>query len=114
MDGRFGIETTRREERSSWLEETAPPPGVRLPRQPRSRLSFERMITAAHDLIAEYHLISPLLIAIFLLKPVQALIETSPDLVEVCTDIKRLFLSCCMSLWQIVEVFTVDSERRHL
>lgn len=53
MDGRFGIETTRREERSSWLEETAPPPGVRLPRQARSRISFERMITAAHDLIAE-------------------------------------------------------------
>ena len=52
MDGRFRIEITRREERSR-LEDLTPPPGVRLPRQPRSRSSFERMITAAHDLIAE-------------------------------------------------------------
>ena len=46
-------ETTNREQRSFRLDETPPPPGVRLPRQPRSRISFERMITAAHDLIAE-------------------------------------------------------------
>ena len=53
MDGPSRIDTTHREERSSRLDETAPLPGVRLPRQPRSRISFERMITAAHDLIAE-------------------------------------------------------------
>jgi AcrR family transcriptional regulator len=53
VDGRFRIEITRREERSSRLEDLAPPPGVRLPRQARSRISFERMVTAAHDLIAE-------------------------------------------------------------
>ena len=35
------------------LEDEAPTPGVRLPLQPRSRASFERMIVAAHDLIAE-------------------------------------------------------------
>ena len=40
-------------EPSSGFDETAPPPGVRLPRQPRSRASFERMISAAHDLISE-------------------------------------------------------------
>ncbi len=40
-------------ESASRLDEAPPPPGVRLPRQPRSRASFERMITAAHDLIAE-------------------------------------------------------------
>ena len=34
-------------------DETAPPAGVRLPRQRRSRASFERIIAAAHDLIAE-------------------------------------------------------------
>ena len=46
-------ETDPRSEPASRLDETTPPPGVRLPRQPRSRASFERMITAAHDLIAE-------------------------------------------------------------
>ena len=35
------------------LEAEISPPGVRLPLQPRSRASFERMIMAAHDLIAE-------------------------------------------------------------
>ena len=42
-----------REGRSLRRDEPAPPPGVRLPRQPRSGASFERMISAAHDLIAE-------------------------------------------------------------
>ncbi len=46
------IEPTPRERPASRQDER-PPPGVRLPRQPRSRVSFERMITAAHDLIAE-------------------------------------------------------------
>ena len=41
-------ETSSRQE-----EEAALPAGVRAPRQPRSRASFERMITAAHELIAE-------------------------------------------------------------
>ena len=53
MEGPSRREATRRGERSSRPDETAPPPGVRLPRQPRSRISFERMIAAAHDLIAE-------------------------------------------------------------
>ncbi len=52
MEGPHRIEPTSREERSSRPDET-PPPGVRLPRQPRSWISFERMIAAAHDLIAE-------------------------------------------------------------
>ncbi len=46
------IEPTPRERRAPRQDER-PPPGVRLPRQPRSRVSFDRMITAAHDLIAE-------------------------------------------------------------
>ena len=52
MEGSNRIEPTSREERSS-RPEAPPPAGVRLPRQPRSRISFERMIAAAHDLIAE-------------------------------------------------------------
>ena len=52
-EGRARPESTLRRQPSSRLDETAPPPGVRLPRQLRSRASFERMITAAHDLIAE-------------------------------------------------------------
>ncbi len=53
MEGPPRIEPTSREERSSRPDKTPPPPGVRLPRQPRSWISFERMIAAAHDLIAE-------------------------------------------------------------
>lgn len=41
------------ERRAPHAEEEAAPPGVRLPLQPRSRDSFERMISATHDLIAE-------------------------------------------------------------
>jgi AcrR family transcriptional regulator len=41
------------QDRRSPLADDFSPPGVRLPRQPRSRASFERMILAAHDLIAE-------------------------------------------------------------
>ena len=44
--------TTSRGERPARPDEWLPP-GVRLPRQRRSRISFERMIAAAHDLIAE-------------------------------------------------------------
>lgn len=60
MEGPSRIETTppriepaAPQERSSPSDALDPPPGVRLPRQPRSRISFERMIAAAHDLIAE-------------------------------------------------------------
>ena len=52
MEGPTRIENASPRE-TSRPDETAPPPGVRLPRQPRSRASFERMIAAAHDLIAE-------------------------------------------------------------
>ena len=52
-EGRVGPESQTRQEPSSRSNEMAPPAGVRLPRQPRSRVSFERMITAAQDLIAE-------------------------------------------------------------
>ena len=55
-EGSTGTESDPRREPSYRLDETDPPPGVRLPRQPRSRVSFERMITAAHDLIAEFGL----------------------------------------------------------
>jgi AcrR family transcriptional regulator len=41
------------QKRPARLAAVAPPPGVRLPRQPRSQASFERMIAAAHDLIWE-------------------------------------------------------------
>ena len=41
------------EKQSALPDALDPPPGVRLPRQLRSRISFERMIAAAHDLIAE-------------------------------------------------------------
>ena len=51
--GNARSESDPRREAFPRLDETAPPPGVRLPQQPRSRASFERMITAAHDLIAE-------------------------------------------------------------
>lgn len=47
------IESSYPRETSSRPDETAPPSGVRLPRQARSRASFERMIAATHDLIAE-------------------------------------------------------------
>ena len=53
MEGPTRIESASSQETLPRPEETAPPPGVRLPRQPRSRASFERMIAAAHDLIAE-------------------------------------------------------------
>ncbi len=52
MEGHSNFETTSSEDPRSPPDEWVPP-GVRLPRQPRSRISFERMITAAHDLIAE-------------------------------------------------------------
>ena len=52
-EGRARPESQTRQEPSSRLDEMAPPAGVRLPRQPRSRVSFERMITAAQDLIGE-------------------------------------------------------------
>ena len=51
MEGRSRFDAPREDRpfpRDEWV-----PPGVRLPRQPRSRISFERIITAAHDLIAE-------------------------------------------------------------
>ena len=59
MEARSTTERVSSEERPSLVErshrpdEPAAPPGVRLPRQARSRASFERMIAAAHDLIAE-------------------------------------------------------------
>ncbi len=60
MEGQSRIETTPHsigpaapQERPAQSEVPDPPPGVRLPLQPRSRVSFERIITSAHDLIAE-------------------------------------------------------------
>ncbi len=53
MDGPYRTQIVSRERRSPRPDEPAPPPGVRLPLQPRSRASFERMISAAHELIAE-------------------------------------------------------------
>ena len=50
MEGPTRIENASPRE-TSRPDETAPPLGVRLPRQPRSRASFERMIAAAHDLL---------------------------------------------------------------
>lgn len=41
------------QERPPRAHESVAPAGVRLPRQPRSQASFERMIAAAHDLIGE-------------------------------------------------------------
>ena len=55
-EGTVSSESEARRRPSHRLDETAPPPGVRLPRQPRSRASFERIIAAAHDLIAEFGL----------------------------------------------------------
>ena len=52
-EGSVSTESDARRRPSYRLDETTPPPGVRLPRQPRSRASFERIIAAAHDLIAE-------------------------------------------------------------
>ena len=53
MDAPWRIGNGSNGKRASRADEPALPPGVRLPRQARSRASFERMITAAHDLIAE-------------------------------------------------------------
>ncbi len=53
MEGPRRTEVGSHEGHSSRPDEPATPPGVRLPRQPRSRASFERMIAAAHDLINE-------------------------------------------------------------
>jgi AcrR family transcriptional regulator len=52
-EGSMRPEVAPSRELSSGFDEAAPPPGVRLPRQPRSRASFERMISAAQDLISE-------------------------------------------------------------
>jgi len=52
VEAHSSLETRSREDRRSLPDEPLPP-GVRLPRQRRSRNSFERMIAAAHDLIAE-------------------------------------------------------------
>ncbi len=53
MQGPSRSKTQPAEKQSAPPDTPDPPPGVRLPRQPRSRISFERMIAAAHDLIAE-------------------------------------------------------------
>ena len=53
MQGPSKKKTQPAEKQSAPPDALDPPLGVRLPRQLRSRLSFERMIAAAHDLIAE-------------------------------------------------------------
>ena len=53
MDATSPISRAFPKGRSSRTSESVAPAGVRLPRQPRSQASFERMIAAARDLIGE-------------------------------------------------------------